>query len=446
MRPVYNRAGGWALVCWLSIGAGTWGMAQSAAKERTFPQSKAIVEKEVKALAGSSGHLPLLDGFAEPGAHSLDHYQRGYYQCAVQVMPNSSGGSLVKVTAKITAWYSDGAQSGYAVLPSNGRLEVDLLDRLQDALSSAGATSSTGGKPSQNSSSAQVATAKAGPSGEPVVAKSSISAPAPGGSALADAIAASRTPMKSAEGIPVAPSRMNGTTPRHDAELEKEAAGLEEILRNQAHPHNLAAVKNSGTPVMMNPNEGAKVLFLAEAEDEFEILDSNASWVHVRVSGLSRGWVLRASVELPEDEEADAPAAPVKKAAEVPNVAKDNPAVAPPFQVENEQIASFPGNWAPLRGKTVKIVSVQKTSPAGSEAESKLVFAKNVFEQEYAELSGASSTTAGVVLIFDSEDGGMLAATVPVLKLWKSGSLSDEAMWRRCYFDPPEMVGSAVTR
>ena len=132
---------------------------------------------------------------------------------------------------------------------------------------------------------------------------------------------------------------------------------------------------------MTNPNEGAKVLFLADAEDEFEILDSNASWVHVRISGLSRGWILRTSVELPDDSDADTPAPPaaVKKAAEV-----SNPPSATPFQVENEQVASFPGNWAPLRGKTVKIVSVQRTSPAGAEAESKLAFAKGLFDQEYA--------------------------------------------------------------
>ncbi len=444
MRSVCQRSAGWALVCWLCLGVGTWCRAQNAANERTFSQSKAVVEREVKELAASSsGRLPVLDGFADPGAHSLDHYQRGYYQCAVQVVQNPSGGSLVKVTAKITAWYSDGTQSGYQVLPSNGRLESDFLDRLQDSLGSAGASAATGGKPSQSSPSAPVAPAKTGfPAGQ-AVAKSSISAPVPGGSALADAIAASRTPMKSAEGISAAPSSGNGATQRHDAELEKEAAGLEEILRNQAHPNNLAAVKSAGTPVMTNPNEGAKVLFLADAEDEFEILDSNASWVHVRISGLSRGWILRTSVELPDDSDADTPAPPaaVKKAAEV-----SNPPSATPFQVENEQVASFPGNWAPLRGKTVKIVSVQRTSPAGAEAESKLAFAKGLFDQEYAELSRASSTTAGVVVIFDSEDGGMLAATLPVLKLWKSGSLSDEAMWRRCFFDPPEMVGSAVTR
>ncbi len=67
--------------------------------------------------------------------------------------------------------------------------------------------------------------------------------------------------------------------------------GLEEILHNQAHPANLVAVKKTSTPVLANPIENAKVLFLAAAEDEFEMLDANSNWVHVRISGLSRGWI-----------------------------------------------------------------------------------------------------------------------------------------------------------
>ena len=37
---------------------------------------------------------------------------------------------------------------------------------------------------------------------------------------------------------------------RHAEEQEKEARGLEEILRNQAHPSNLVAVKRTDTPVL----------------------------------------------------------------------------------------------------------------------------------------------------------------------------------------------------
>ena len=216
-------------------------------------------------------------------------------------------------------------------------------------------------------------------------------------------------------------------TDKHIEELTKEAKGLEEILHNQAHPNNLVAVKKSGTPVLVSPIEGAKVLFLATAEDEYEILGSNPSWVHVRISGLSRGWIRRSGVEMPGPSASNA--RPSDGLA---------PANAELFQVKDEQIATFPGTWEPLRGKTVKILTVQKTSGNRSSAQAKLEFAKSVFDREYTELKPASTTAAGVVLIFDSEDGGMAAATLPALQQWKAGMLSDQAFWRRCFFDPPE--------
>jgi hypothetical protein len=241
-------------------------------------------------------------------------------------------------------------------------------------------------------------------------------------------------------------------TDKHVEDLTKQAQNLEEILRNQAHPTNLVAVKKANAPVLASPSEGAKVLFLASAEDEFELLDSNSNWVHVRISGLSRGWIRRSSLEMtssPTAEpttEAKTPEKPVASApvAEVPAkpVATAPRANTPPFQMENEQIASFPGDWAPLRGKTVKIISVQKAASGSADTSShdKLEFAKSILDREYAELTQTNSTVAGVVLIFDSEDGGMLAATLPVLHLWKGGVFSDEALWGRCYFDPPRYV------
>jgi hypothetical protein len=33
----------------------------------------------------------------------------------------------------------------------------------------------------------------------------------------------------------------------------------------------------------------------------------------------------------------------------------------------------------------------------------------------------------------------MVAATVPALRQWTAGTLSDEAFWRRCFVDPPEV-------
>ena len=217
-------------------------------------------------------------------------------------------------------------------------------------------------------------------------------------------------------------------------DLTKEAKGLEEILRNQAHPKNLVAVKKSGTPVLGNPIEGAKILFLASAEDEFEILDMNANWVHVRISGLSRGWIRRSGVEMPSNSTSEA------KVESSPGHAN-----AENFQVKNEEIASFPGTWEPLRGKTVKILTVQDAG-VGTGSRAKLEFAKSLFDKEYAELTRAPTTAAGVVLIFDSEDGGMAAATLPTLQQWKAGSLSDQAFWRRCFLDPPETFGSQTAQ
>ena len=142
---------------------------------------------------------------------------------------------------------------------------------------------------------------------------------------------------------------------RHAEEQAKEVKGLEEILRNQAHPANLVAVKKTDTPVLANPIENAKVLFLAAAEDEFEMLDANSNWVHVRISGLSRGWIRRSSLEMPT---ADPDPQPAETQAESEPAHTDTQ----PFHVENEQVASFPGNWVPLAGKTVRIVTVQKAA------------------------------------------------------------------------------------
>jgi len=113
--------------------------AQGNSHERSFPQSKPVVEKALRGMQASmAGHLPVLDGFAVPGDHSLDRYQRAYYQSTVQVIPNPAGGSLVRVSTKVTAWYADpsASRSGYQLLTSNGRLEADLLDQLADVLAS----------------------------------------------------------------------------------------------------------------------------------------------------------------------------------------------------------------------------------------------------------------------------------------------------------------------
>jgi hypothetical protein len=404
--------------------------AQSPPYQRTFTQSKAAIEKTLKELKPStSGRLPVLDGFTRPGNRPLDRFQRGYYQCVPQISSTSGGGVLVRVSAKITAWYSDPAssKSGYQVLPSNGRLETDFLDRLEEAL---------GGKTASSVASVPVTAGPSQPKNESLASAPAASAPAAKASAtppgspfrLGNAVSADRVASLATQ---------KAVADKHMEELTKEAKGLEEILRNQAHPNNLVAVKKSGTPVLVSPIEGAKVLFLATAEDEFEILDKNASWVHVRISGLSRGWIRRSSLEMPEASASHA------------RLGEDSvPANPEHFQVKDEQIATFPGAWEPLQGKTVKILTVQKISGNASDTgpRAKLNFAKSLFEKQFDELAKSSTTAAGVVLIFDSADGGMVAASLPALQQWKGGTLSDEAFWRRCLLDPPEAFTSRTAQ
>jgi hypothetical protein len=188
--------------------------------------------------------------------------------------------------------------------------------------------------------------------------------------------------------------------------LHAEAASLEQVLKNQAHPKNLVAIKQSGTPVVASPSLTGKTLFMASARDEFEMLDFNADWVHVRISGLSRGWIWRTSLEMPEG---------------ISDISLNTPDAAPAaadlFQVTREETAAFPGDWEPLRGKNVKIISVQKVqeSEKNSGAEAKLEFAKSLLDTSYADLAAKSQELSGVVLIFDSVDGGLIAATLPTV-------------------------------
>jgi hypothetical protein len=397
--------------------------AQTNSYERAFAQSKATVEKALTAMQASlAGHLPVLEGFAKPDDHPLDRYQRGYYQATIQVSSTPSGGSVVHVSTKVTAWYADSvaSRSAYRLLTSNGRIEADLLDQLAEQL--AKSASESGGR------GASVATPK--PSSEPPAAEeSSISAPSAKFPETARTSSASLSQNLSAQEKPDVLS-----SEKSNNALRAEADSLEEILKNTAHPKNLVAVKKSGTPVLATPSLTAKPQFLASMHDEFEMLDFNADWVHVRISGLSRGWIWRNSVEMPDGiSDTDVPAA----AALAP--------AADLFHVVREETSGFPGAWEPLKNRNVKIISVQKIEGPARDAgpKERLEYAKFLLEKTYKEIAEKPQDLAGIVVIFDSADGGMIAATMATLKQWKAGALSDSALWHKCFVDPPETFDSS---
>ena len=399
--------------------------AQTSPNERAFPQSKATIETALKSMQSSiAGRLPALDGFAQPGEHPLDRYERGYYQATMEVSSVPSGGSVVRVSLKVTAWYNDpvASRSGYQLLTSNGRLEADLLDQLTDRMA----------KTSPETRSPEPARANVPTGARPSAAEPAISAPAPKfpdtdrtfSSSVTEGLAAHAT----------APSPEAANADKTTNSLRAEAQSLEEILKNQGHPKNLVAVKKSGTPVVGSPSLTAKPLFLASMHDEFEMLDFNTDWVHVRISGLSRGWIWRNSLEMPDG---------------IANTAASTAAALAPaadlFHVIREETAPFPGDWEPLRSKSVKIVSVQKIDDSAKDAgpRERLEYAKFLLEKNFTELSQKPQDLAGIVVIFDSADGGMIAATLPALQQWRTGVLSDAALWHKCFFDPPETFDSS---
>jgi hypothetical protein len=418
------------------------GSAQAVPNERTYRQSKSAVEKALKELQPSmSGRLPALEGFASSGDHPLNRYQRAYYQSAVQVSSTASGGSLVRVSTKVTAWYADSipSRSGYQLLTSNGRIESDLLDQLTDLLATNPSATSSG-SPDKSFPVSAPSAKRPAIVGKEIENKSTqepaISAPMPRSPDAGRAFSSSAEAGLSAQQLADSKNSLKplDQTDRAATGLQAEAASLEEVLKNQAHPKNLVAIKKSGTPVVATPSLNGKTLFLASAHDEFEMLDFNVDWVHVRISGLSRGWIWRTSLEMPEG------------ISDIPQAGASAKLVAADlFQVTREETAPFPGDWEPLRGKNVKIISVQKIqeNEKDSGARAKLEFAKSLLDKNYAELAAKSQELAGVVLIFDSVDGGMIAATLPTVQQWKAGTLSDAALWHQCYFDPPETFNVA---
>jgi hypothetical protein len=423
--------------------------AQSAdTYQRTFPHSVADVKTAVQNLKPTlRGRLPTLEGFVvDQTSPSLDRYDKGFYECTFDVAPAIGGGTVVTVTTKITAFLNDPTTgvSGYRVLVSNGRLENDALDRIEEALnpgasatskpatetptSTTKSTASSGGiRPARNfdalgpaygdAPSATLSTSSS--SGE------SSSRPSTG----PDTTRAPRTPIAPATPLPSGES-LETLRAREEADAKKTQEltdyikNLEEVQHSQARPANLAAVRKPKTPVYAKAMDGSAILLTADAEDEFEILDVSGPWVHVRISGASRGWVRRTQLEMPAGY-AQAVAAPEAETADLSV-----------FKVSKEETNSFPGNWDKLKGKTVRVEWIE--APPSSSPADKLAYAKSVFLNAFHAVNTAHENVEGIVVVFDSADGGQLSATLASVRGLADKSISEATFWRQCSLDPPE--------
>jgi len=384
-------------------------LAQSSSTEHVFQVTQAAVDKALRDLkATTPGRLPTLDGFVAADVPMLEKYQRAYYQYKVERSPTGKGATRLRVSAKVTAWYAGGeAQAGYRELPSNGRLESDLIERLDEALH-LNATSVAAPEEADKSVRSTQATDRS--------VRSTFPTSAP-------------LEQRGTRSSLAAPSAQELAEQKRVQQLSEQAMNLEEVLRGQARPADLAAVRKTGTPVYAKADEGAEVLFRSDAEDEFKVLDESGDWVHVQISGISRGWIRRSALEMPEEMNANA------STGSSPDTTRD----------AHEQTSLFPGDWSPLRGRTVRIRWVQPDA-AGATGGDRWQLARAVFRDAYSGVLKSATKVDGVVIVIDSADGGMIAATTSALQRWNSGSISDAAFRKECWADPPEALGETAKR
>jgi hypothetical protein len=164
------------------------------------------------------------------------------------------------------------------------------------------------------------------------------------------------------------------------------------------------------------------------------LISLKGNWVHAQISGPSRGWIQRCAIRSPKG------FVNISKA-QTPPAAGDKPI----FRVIHEDTHSVSGKWPQLQGKTVRIIWVEPATDASqnTSGDAKRKFAKSVFVEAFKEQSASTPPPGGVVIIFDSADGGQVSVSISNLAQWRAGQLSEDSFWKQCLVEPPEMFQSA---
>jgi len=356
-------------------------------QEREYPFASTTVKAALQQLeAYIGGRLPVLEGFIKTERVQLDHYERPYYEFKLDLVPVASDRTLVRVKANVSAWYVDpqGSHSGYQAFESSGRLENDLLDRLNDFLT-------------RNKS-----TLAADPA---TVAKQ------------------------------IATVRQQRLDTEHRvSELEKQRQGPQ-TPNPQSNTTEYVSVAKPHVPIFSAPEEHASVLLQAQSEDEFEVLERRGTWLRVGLEDGRSGWVNRSVIS----------SAPVVTSG-LPAPGR-MPASAAGFTIVRETSSPFSGDWIRLKGKQALYVWARpEGSIPNMAAGKKLRFAEDIFMERYREAShNSQNSVEGIVVIFLDQRGGVAAATLEDIGHWADGSVSQPAFLKKCSLDPPGAFENAGT-
>ena len=214
-------------------------------REREFSFPAATVKAALKNIGAYDDlRLPTLEGFIKLEGVRLEDLTRPFCQYKIDLVPSTPDKTLVRVKANVTAWQGTQGDkdAGYLSLESNGHLEDDLLDRLNDYLQN---------KPAD-------------------------------ATAMTQRIAALHAQRVEAE--------------RHLAELEEQLRNLQSPTRQSADSEFVTVAKSS-VPVLSAPADNSSVLVRAQRDDEFQVLDHRGEWLQVSLEGSRIGWLKRSLVQ-----------------------------------------------------------------------------------------------------------------------------------------------------
>jgi hypothetical protein len=441
----------------LLISANLAGAQGADSTDRIYKHRKVEVEEALQALnAYATNRLPVLEGFVNANASTIAKLENPHYQLRIEIESQGPNQTLVSIVAKVTAWSAaeDAARSQYVVVPSNGRLEQDMLDRLSVFLEKGNVERSVdrssdgrGGSTTNRSAAHEEdsAAASASPPGISAGGKAPGSSYSP--SARAQPTESSPVDPASAANSSSSASRMDSADPsalaseiasiraqRQAAEmnqrkLQQQISELEANASSQKFISNLAVIKTPQASIFQQDDDTSKVLFRADPEDEFEVINVKGNWAHVRLENGADGWVRAAQLQRPQevDDTEDA-------------------AAAVNFSTPNQEIKPFAGDWTPLKGKPSLFVFAQpnRAIPSAILGQSQFAFAKHIFTEGYREAMHSEQPMSGVVVVFLGDKGGVAAATLADIRRWRDGVITDRVFFERCSFDPPESFRDAT--
>jgi hypothetical protein len=447
-----------ALLCLaLTIACGVlWAQAPAAGGEREYPFAPEKVRKALEQAGAYSGQrLPMLDGFVSADAGQLDQYEKPYFQYRIHLVPASAGSTRVKIEARITAQYAAAGTHAlqYRALPSNGRLETDMLDRLAETLGIRGELDA-GGSPASSPAGGFPAVLSPVTSAAVVAARERSVPLRPG------------TPQEQLDAV----LRERQAVRERTAALRTQLVQLEGLVASAEPVKQYASVKRDGAGMMSRMSFGGPVLFRAQEGDEFEVVNQQQDWTLVRLGPSSTAWVQTDELEFPpgllvkqeakqnveQEVSREAPADLGQQTAvppvQTPGVrassrsvgeANASSAAAQPdlgFWVSHEEVKAFSGDWSGLQGKKALFVYAQ---PRGLLTElfnddRKLAFVKRVFASRYQTANRPNARFEGIVVIFMGGRGGVAAATVADIRQWSEGSVAEGTFLSRCSLDPAD--------